>query len=88
MSKLNKATPVDPQRELVEAGSLLLEARLIGEFISSIGYGPAGHTIDLDEGQTSGFCFVMGDMLERIKQSDNLIGSALKSLKSNREGQS
>lgn len=88
MSKLNKATPADPAGQLVEAGNLLLEARLIGEFISSIGYGPAGHTIDLAEDQTSGFCFVMRDMLERIKQSDNLIGSALESLESSREGES
>lgn len=87
MNKLNKATPANPTRELVNASDLLLEARLIASFIHSIGLGPAGHGIELNEDQTSGFCYVMRDMMDRIQKADELMGSALGSLRDSREGE-
>lgn len=88
MSRLNKATPVDPQRELVEAADILLEARLIGEFVNSIGRGPVGHVIDLNEEQTSGFYVVMRYMLDQIEKSEALMEKAIDSLNGSREGES
>jgi hypothetical protein len=91
MSKTNHAfaqpLPTNPTRELVNASDLLLEARLIASFVHSIGLGPAGQGIELNEDQTSGFCYVMRDMMDRIQKADELMGSALDSLRNRREGE-
>jgi hypothetical protein len=78
MNKLIKASPANPTREMIDAADLLLEARLIAAFVHSIGVD--SRELQLNEDQTSGFCIVMRDMMNRIQKSEELMGSALDSL--------
>ena len=86
MSKLDTSSN-NPARELklIDAADLLLEARSIAAFVHSIGID--SREIQLNEDQTSGFCIVMRDMMDRIQKADELMGSALDSLRDSREGE-
>ena len=83
MSKHIKETDLD----LINAADLLTEARLVAEFVRSIGLGPAGCVIDLNDEQTSGFCIVMRNMMDCIEESEMLIRNARASLKDQTGGE-
>ncbi len=71
----------NPAAELVEAADLLWQAHAIAAFVHSIGLdGPVGQVIELNDEQTSGFCVVMRDMMDRIEKSEKLVTNALHSL--------
>ena len=86
MSKLDTSSN-NPARELklIDAADILLEARSIAAFVHSLGID--SRELQLNEDQTSGFCIVIRDMMDRIQKSEELIGGAIDSLNDSREGE-
>lgn len=70
----------DADGNLVQMQDFLSEARFIAEFVQSITLVSRGKGVVLDSGATSGLYYVMQDMLDRIKRSEELLSDVDDSL--------